>query len=81
MKRSFETFTEIGPYEQRQLTSSKPFCHNGRLGIQKYKITIEVIDEPVEVIHGRIRELWKVKNHHHVGALRAVAKKYGIELE
>lgn len=77
----FETFAEVGPYEQRQLTKDEPSCNNGCLRIRKYQITVELVEEPIEVIQARIRTLWAEKSHHHTPLLLAAAREYGIDDE
>ena len=78
---TFETFTEIGGYTKRQLISEEPTCFNGLVRVRKYKITVELVDEPVEVIQARIKKMWdECKNHHHWLPLKAEAEKYGLEL-
>ena len=77
----FETFRVLGNYEIDNLTQSNPSCFNGMARVVKYKITVEEIKEPVEVIRARIQKMWdECDNHHHWGPLRAVGKKYGMEL-
>lgn len=79
---SFETFRQIGNYEIIQLTREKPDCFNQEVSVRKYKVTIELISEPLEVIQARIQELWdNCKNHYHWRPLKAMAKKYSMELD
>ncbi len=78
---SFETFVEIGSYEQSNLKREHPTCFNGNVNIVKYKVTIEPIEEPKEVYAERLNKLWEeCNNSHHWNPLRAMAKKYGLEL-
>lgn len=78
---SFETFRKIGSYEQPNLKSDNPTCFNGDVRIRKYKVTIELIEEPKDVIANRLQELWdNCDNHHHTSSLRFVAKEIGYEL-
>ena len=59
----------------------KPSCFNGFVNVHRWRITVEMIDEPVEVIQGRIKELWETSNNsHHIGPLKTVATAYGLEL-
>ena len=77
----FETYRRIGDYTISDMTQDKPSCFNGTVSVRKFKVTISVIDEPIEVIRERIQELWdKCDNYHHWDSLRAVAKEYGFEL-
>lgn len=77
----FETFRNVGSYERDQLTDSVPSCFNGMVRVRRYRITIELIDEPVEVIHARLIEMWAAEtNRHNWGPLRAEAARYGLDL-
>lgn len=79
---TFETFKRIGNYDLHQLTIDEPWCFNGGVGVRKYRVTVEVIEEPAEVIAERVRNLWrKCNNHHHWMALKAVAESVGVELD
>jgi hypothetical protein len=78
--RVFETFREMSSYEISNITEDKPTCFNGYVSVRKYKITIELIDEPVEIIQDRIKELYnKSTNHHDWQPLQNEAKKYGMD--
>lgn len=80
--RSFETFRDIGSFEQSQLTTKEPYCFNGSVGIRRYRVTVEEIDDPPKVLEARLRKLWREEdNHHHWGPLQAAAAKLGIELK
>ena len=79
--RSFETFKEFGSYEVGNMTVENPTCFNGMVRVKKYKVTIEEIAEPIEVIHKRLKQMWcNIDNHHHIEPLRREAKKYGLSL-
>lgn len=78
----FETFRKIGFYEQGNLTFEKPSSVNGDLRVIKYKITVEEIEEPKEVINQRIQKLWEeCKNWHEHSCIKEAAKKCGYELK
>lgn len=80
-KIEFETFRDIGHFEITSMTQKEPSCFNGMVRATKYRITIEEVEEPVEVIHARIQKMWdECKNSHHRQPLKAMAKKYGLEL-
>lgn len=82
-KISFETFFDHrGSYYVSNMTEKEPSCFNGKVSVRKFRVTIELIDEPVEVIQERIRQLWgKCDNSHHWVPLQYMGKKYGIELK
>jgi hypothetical protein len=78
---TFETFMKLSNYQKGNLISKEPTCFNGSVSVRKYKHTIELVEEPIEVIQARIKKLWdECDNHHHWQPLKAEAKKYGLEL-
>lgn len=80
--KSFTTFRDISSYQIGMLTATEPSCFNGSVNIRQYKITIEEVEEPKEVLEERIRKLWReCSNFHHWGPLQAEAKKLGINLD
>lgn len=79
--KSFETFRIIGDYQIRDLTSNEPSCFNGDVKIRKYKITIEEVEEPIEVLQQRLQKLWdECDNMHHWQPLQHAAKRLGYTL-
>ncbi len=81
-KIEFETFKEIGSYEIHNLEWDKPDCFNSIVRVRKYKVTIEQIDEPIEVIHERLENLWiNIINWHDREVLEREAKKYKYEFK
>jgi hypothetical protein len=68
----------------RDITASMlatPDAYNGDVHVRKYKLTVEMIDEPVEVIQARIQELWdNCTNSHNWDSLKHMAARYGMEL-
>jgi len=80
-KKIIETFQPVDSWREEQLTKKEPWCFNGWVGIKKYRITIEEIQEPKDVLAARLRKLWReCDNHHHWRPLQGVAKEIGIEL-
>lgn len=78
---SFETFRHISAYTQDGLNQTEPSCWNGFVSVRKYRVTIEEIEEPIEVIQARLIKLWReCDNHHHYGPLRSAAMRYGLAL-
>ena len=79
---SFDTFRKIGLYEQHNLQNKEPSCFNGNVSIRKYKVTIEPIEEPNEVLAERLQKLWdECDNHHHWTPLKKAAMQIGYELK
>lgn len=61
--------------------SKEPSCFNGIVNVRKYRVTVELVDEPNEVIIERIQKLWwGSRNHHDYQPLVLTAKQYGLEL-
>ena len=59
----------------------EPSCFNGIVNVERYRLTVEKIDEPAEVVAERIRKLWReCTNHHHWGPLKEWGRRFGIEL-
>ncbi len=79
--RVLETFLEPGYYFLSQSVTASPSRHNGCIEVERYRITIEKIEEPAEVIRARIVDLWETcDNHHHRAPLRTKAGEYGLDL-
>jgi hypothetical protein len=77
-----ETFRDVGRYEIGQLKSAEPSCFNGYVRVTKYRVTVEVVDEPLEVVHERLRKLWReCDNMHHYHPLKNAAARFGLELD
>ena len=73
-------YTDPFPAWKRDMSTS-PSSFNGEVSIRKYRVTVELLDEPKEVLAERLLGLWRhCDNHHHVDPLRAEARKLGIEL-
>ena len=78
----FETFTRVGDWEVRRLKQDSPSCFNGAVSVRRYRITIEKIEEPIEVLQARLQELWEnCDNHHEWGSLKSEAARLGYELK
>lgn len=59
-----------------------PMVWNGVVSFRKYRITVERIEEPREVLIERIQKLWdECDNHHNCYPLMFAAKELGIELK
>jgi hypothetical protein len=80
-KIEFETFRKVGAYEIGGLTKKEPSCFNSQLRIEKYKVTIEKIEEPIEVLQNRLQEIWgNCDNHHHWDVITEKAKELNYTL-
>lgn len=78
----FETYRQIGGYERGNIEDTIPSCFNGIVRFRKYKVTIEEIIEPNEVLAERIQKLWdESTNYHHAEPLRRAAISIGYELK
>jgi hypothetical protein len=81
-KIEFETFRSVGSYEISNLTKKHPSSINGNVEIHKYRVTIEVIEEPNEVLCERLQYLWdNCDNYHHWTPLHMTAKTLGYTLK
>ena len=79
---SIETFREPGTYSLAQLKQDEPSSFNGVVSVRRYRVTVEEIAEPDEIIIARIRKLWtECNNHHQWEPLRGVGARYGIALD
>ncbi len=77
-----ETFRDIGNYEVSNLAQEEPSCFNSMVRVRKYRVTVELIDEPLEIIQKRIQALYDDnRNTHHWGPLMAKAKEYNYEIK
>lgn len=62
----FETFRDFSKYDVANLSYNVPFCYNETISIRKRKVTIEIIDEPREVLIERVQAMWdECDNFHH----------------
>ena len=74
----FESFRKPDTHEFLQ---NEPSYFNGWLRLKKYKITIELIDEPNEVYQQRLQDIWDISNNNHsYWGVKSEAKKLGFEL-
>jgi hypothetical protein len=75
-----ETFTDIKRLV-RQATQDEPSHLNNEIQVQRYRVTIELIEEPDEVIRDRLLALYDQRGHvDKYRAIRAEAKRLGIDL-
>jgi hypothetical protein len=58
--RVIETFVDPG----WSFGIREPSCVN-QVSIRKYRVTIEQIQEPIEVLQERLLHLWRHTNNHH----------------
>lgn len=81
-KTTIETFRNPDGYWLNQIKQDEVSSFNGRIEIEKYRVTVEKIEEPIEVLQQRIQYLWDVcNNHHDAKAIRERAKKLNYELK
>lgn len=74
--RITETYHE--PYFNVQ---DEPSAFNGMIRFRKYRITVELLDEPLEILRERLIALWHSlrRNMHLVDAMREKAKEIGMD--
>jgi hypothetical protein len=81
-KLEFETFRKINSYNLSQWEQKEPDCFNGVVSVHRYRVTVELIEEPKEVIIERLKTLWRnTDNYHHYRPLQDAAKKLGFQLD
>jgi hypothetical protein len=79
---AIETFHKPGSYERGQWVRNAPSVGNGEVSVRRFRITVEEIAEPVEVLAERLRGLWRgTTNHHHWDPLKAEARRLGVTLD
>ncbi len=80
-----ETFRQPCSYDIRDWDGPRfkePYCFNGIVAVRRYRITVEQIEEPVEVLGARLQKLWdESDNHHDHDPLRTMAERIGYELK
>jgi hypothetical protein len=78
----FETFRKIGSLEVEQMKGQEPSCWKSAVSIRKYRVTIEEVPEPDEVLIDRLQKLWKkTTNYRDWEPLQAEAERLGITLK
>ena len=61
---------------------AEPYCWDSEVFIHKYRITIERIEEPIEVLQARLQKLKdESKNMHHRDAIWKKATELNIVLK
>ena len=76
MRQPWVTSREI-----RAMVAPTHDAFNGCVHVRKYKVTVEMIDEPIEVIQARIQDLWdNCDNSHNWNPLRYMGERYGMTL-
>lgn len=77
-KIEFETFRKFSSYETVNLKKNEPSCFNGLVEFKKYKVTVEPVEEPVEVYQERLQKMWdECDNFHHWQPLKKAAESVG----
>lgn len=74
--KTIEVFRKVGDWELRNMeyNAKEPSCFNGNVSIKRYKVTVEIIEEPIEVYQERLEKLWiESDNHHHWAPLENFA--------
>lgn len=65
-----------------QLKRDEPACFNGMVQVERYRVTVELIEEPKEVIEARLRALLdKATRNDPKREILAEAKRLGINLD
>jgi hypothetical protein len=65
----------------RDTVQNEPTAFNGEVRVKKYRITVEEISEPIEIIQERLQQLWDdCDNFHHWTPLKRAAEVIGYTL-
>lgn len=65
----------------RSLGHSEPVVWNGVVSVKRYRITVEEVIEPVDVLRERLQGLLGKRGHiDNPAAIRAEARRLGVEL-
>jgi predicted component of type VI protein secretion system len=77
----FDTFGNPEDQIQRLLIA-EPTAFNGLVRVERYRVTVERIEEPKEVIKARLQELLNQKGHIDKNKqVRRAATRLGIKLD
>lgn len=73
-----ETFRDPRGYTLDGLVQNEPSAFNGHVRVHRFRVSVELIPEPDEVIHDRLEKLWvESDNHHDCVPLEYAAHKIG----
>jgi len=79
---SIETFRDVGGWELNSMRDFEPSAMNGWVRFKKYKVTVDIIEEPIEVYQERLEYLWVTcDNHHNYSPIKHAALSIGYELK
>ena len=71
------TFMDPRGYALENLVRKTPYCNENAVHVLRYRVSVEVIHEPLEVIHERLEELWATcDNYHRYGILEKTAQQF-----
>lgn len=72
-----ETYREP---RQHDLEQTEPSAFNGEVRIRRYRVTVELIEEPIDVLRDRLRQLWRTEEpmHHRWEPMREMAATLGM---
>ena len=76
-----ETYSVPYNLEQSCSNHNAPSAFNGYVLVERYRITVEKVEEPIEVVRDRLRKLWREseRNFHHWTPMRATAERLGMD--
>lgn len=81
VRREFVTFRPVDGYQIGQMEQAVPSSFNSMARVRKYRVTVELVDEPIETIRARIVDLWeRCVNHHEWDSIRTEAARYDLDL-
>jgi hypothetical protein len=79
---TFQTFFPVGTHNIRDWTQSKPSSFNALIRVKKYRVTIEEVQEPEDVIIDRLVELYKnADSYRERAAIEDYAEACGFNID
>ena len=76
--KTVETFRSTLGYWINTIREDNPSCLNGIVSVERWRVTVEKIEESPDVICERLEKLWcESDNHHHYRPIQAKALEYG----
>ncbi len=80
--KQIEVFGLPNDYLLGQLGKREPTIWNGQVSVKRYRVTVEEIEEPAEVLKERLLALLMQRGHiENANSIRAEAKRLGITLD
>jgi hypothetical protein len=77
----YESYKEPDGYQFQNKAWENPYCFNGIVSLHQYRITVQRVEEPTDVILDRARSLYATLESRSQDTLRQyVLREYGVDL-